>query len=261
MDYKTVTVNLLGDRVDKDLIESELIEKYASVRYRDAFGLKLSRDLGEAWLFDYGVLVCWGVPEDERQRLCFQLGELMLEPLEAIHTELYAYKIDHQNPLKIQNDKLNLPIDDSLCRLGLSHAFAQSSKLVFFEERAQGDIQRNRFLAKELAERGKISLNRKELAKLRGMLFATSSDIAVNFNLLDTPEFFWDYPEQEVYYQALAKYLDLTPRIEILNHKLTTIHEMLDMLASEQHHKHSAFLEWIIIVLIAVDILIYFSPK
>ena len=33
-------------------------------------------------------------------------------------------------------------------------------------------------------------LNRKELAKLRGRLFATSSDIILHFNLLDTPEFF-----------------------------------------------------------------------
>lgn len=261
MKYKTLTVNLLGDRINKELTEPELINKYASVSYRDAFGLKLSLEQGEAWLFDYGVLVCWDVPEDERQRLCFQLGELMLEPLETIHTELYAYTIDHESPLKIQNDKLSLPVDDALCRLGLSHAFAQSSKLAFFEDRAQVEIQRNRFLANELAQHGKISLSRKELAKLRGVLFATSSDIAVSFNLLDTPEFFWDYPEQEANYQALAKYLDLSPRIEILNHKLDTIHEMLDMLASEQHHKHSAFLEWIIIVLIAVDIVVYFAPK
>lgn len=261
MENLTITVNLLGDRIDTQLIEAELIQKYASVRYRDAFGLKLSQGQGEAWLFDYGVLVCWNVMEDERQRLCFQLAELMLEPLQTIPTESYSYNIDAANPFKIQNDKLNLPIDDALCRLGLSHAFAQSSKLAFFEERAQSEIQRNRFLANELAEHGKISLSRKQLAKLRGVLFATSSDIAVSFNLLDTPEFFWDYPEQEVYYQALAKYLDLTPRIDILNHKLDTIHEMLDMLASEQHHKHSAFLEWIIIILIAVDILVYFSPE
>lgn len=259
MDFLTISINLLGDRLNPELIDTELINARGSVRYRDAFGIKMT--LGEAWLFDYGVLVCWNVTEVERQRLCFELGALMLAPADSVATEHYAYCIDPQSPLKIHSDKLTLPVDDPLCRLGLSHAFAQSSKLAFFEDRAQGEINRNRFLSHELAKYGKISLSRRQLAKLRGVLFATSSDISLHFNLLDTPEFFWDYPEQEFYYQALAKYLDLTPRIEILNHRLATIHEMLNMLASEQHHKHSAFLEWVIIVLIALEIMIYFLPK
>ncbi|MDX1693310.1 MAG: RMD1 family protein, partial [Ketobacteraceae bacterium] len=122
-------------------------------------------------------------------------------------------------------------------------------------------IQENRYLSKTLAATGKIPLTRRQLAKLRGILFETSSDITLHFNLLDTPEFFWDYPELEGYYQAIAKYLDLAPRIELMNHKLATIHELLDVLVAEQHHKHSAFLEWIIIILIAVDIMIYFLPS
>ncbi len=258
MENLSLTVNLLGDRLDRTLIEPQLIEARGSVRYRDAYGLKLTA--GEAWLFDYGVLVCWGVPEDERQRLCYELGELMEESAAQKTVEHYAYCIDPHQNLEIHNDRLVLPVDDPLCRLALSHAFAQSIKLRFFEERAQAEIQRNRHLATELAGHGKISLNRKQLAKLRGVLFTTSSDISLHFNLLDTPEFFWNYPGQEPYYQALTKYLDMDSRIDILNHKLATIHEILDMLASEQHHKHSAFLEWIIIILIAVDILVYFSP-
>ena len=259
MDLQTITVTTLGDRLDKSRMETELVQRYGGVRYRDAFGLPVSR--GEAWLFDYGVLVCWWVPEDERQRFCHELSELMMEPVEQVTSEQYVYKVDTDSPFKIHNDQLSLPVDDPLCRLGLSHAFAQSAKLVMFEDRALAEIDRSRHLSRELAERGKISLSRTGLAKLRGTLFETSSDISVHFNLLDTPEFFWDYPEQESYYQAMAKYLDLTPRINILNQKLSTIHEMLDMLASEQHHKHSALLEWIIIGLIAMEIVMYMVPN
>lgn len=259
MNALTISVNLIGDRLDPEAIEESLIGVWGAVRYRDAYAIKLAQ--GEAWLFDYGVLVCWDVAESERQRLCFELSALMLVPIEPVTTERYGYSIEPQSTLKIHTDHITLPMDDPLTRLGLSHAFAQSAKLAFFEDKAQQEISRNHFLSRELAEHGKISLNRRQLAKLRGVLFSTSSDISLHFNLLDTPEFFWDYPEHEMYYQALAKYLDLAARIEILNHKLATIHEMLDMLASEQHHKHSAFLEWIIIILIAVDIVVYFSPK
>lgn len=53
------------------------------------------------------------------------------------------------------------------------------------------------------------------------------------------------------------KYLDLRPRMDIINKKLETIHDLLDMMAQEQYHKHSAFLEWVIIILIAADIVVY----
>ncbi|MFT7300634.1 MAG: putative Rmd1/YagE family protein, partial [Porticoccus sp.] len=47
-------------------------------------------------------------------------------------------------------------------------------------------------------------------------------------------------------------------------HELSTIHELLAILATE-HHKHAAFLEWIIIVLIDIDIdidiVVYLLPN
>lgn len=51
-------------------------------------------------------------------------------------------------------------------------------------------IQDNAYIVEQLSVSGKVPLTRKGLAKLRGKLFATSSDITLNFNLLDTPEFF-----------------------------------------------------------------------
>lgn len=49
----------------------------------------------------------------------------------------------------------------------------------------------------------------------------------------------------------------LEQRIRLLSDKLDLIHELLNMLADEQNHKHSATLEWIIIWLIAVEIVIF----
>ena len=252
-----ITTALLGRRLSTAAREA-LVEKLNATRYRDAFLIELKQ--GEAWLFDYGSLVCWNAAEAERNGLYDRLAEFIEEAITRPAIEHYSYETDGEQRFYIHHDLVHLPCDDKMIRLALSHAFAQSAKLEFFEDQAQRLIQENSYISKQLAASGKIPLSRRELAKLRGVLFDTSSDITLHFNLLDTPEFFWDYPELEEYYTSLAKYLDLAPRIEILNKKLTTIHELLDMLAAEQHHKHSAFLEWIIIILIAVDILIYFLP-
>lgn len=256
---KPITLALLGGRLDAELGQKLLVAEMKATRNRDAY--LLNTPSGIAWLFDYGVLVGWGVSDSDRQQLCAKLEPIIKDPIRRPLMEQYRYSIDANQQPRIHHDTLVIPDEQPLKLLGLSHAFAQSAKLIFFEDKALELIERNAYISKQLAKYGKVALNRRKLSKLRGEMFDTSSDISLNYNLLDTPEFFWDYPELEEDYLQLARYLDLRPRIEILSRKISTIHELLDMLVAEEYHKHSSFLEWIIIVLIAVDILIYFIPK
>jgi uncharacterized Rmd1/YagE family protein len=254
--FQRIHIAQLGSYIEKIPAEKLLIQQHSAIRYGDAYVIRYHQ--GEAWIFSYGVLVCWNLENDERLSLISMLEPIVNEPIARPLSEQYSYIVNETTPFRIHHDHLMLDNDDHMTRLALSHGFAQSEKLGFFEEKSRTVIERNRNLSRELAHTGHISLSRKELSKLRGVLFDTSSDITLNFNLLDTPEFFWDYPEVEHYYKHLAQYLDLESRVDILNRKIATIHALLEMLASEQNHKHSAFLEWIIIVLIAVDIMVYF---
>jgi len=253
---KGITVTVLGRDLELSSLSTVVVEGMGAVRYRDAYGIKSLS--GESWLFDYGVLVSWGVSEDERQQLVARLAEVAIEGKGSVPMEQYAWQVAEGETFAVLHDVLTLPNDDTLVKLALSHAFAQSAKVMYFEDLALGVINQTADIPKQLAATGKIPLTRKALSKTRGSLLSTINDINLHFGLLDTPEFFWDYPELESLYLRLAKYLDLQQRIEILGKKLATLQNMLDMLAEEQHHKHAAFLEWIIIILIAVDIAIYF---
>jgi len=233
-----------------------LVDTLGAVRYRDAYGL--SSMSGESWLFDYGVLVSWGVSEEDRQHLLAQIEPVVQGSVTTVAMEQYAFTVNSELEFSVLHDQLSLPSDDTLVKLALSHAFAQSAKVMFFEELALSVIDKTAFIPSALARSGKIPLGRKAVSQYRGTLLETINDINLHFGLLDTPEFFWDYPQLESFYTRLTRYLDLQQRIDILGKKLATIQNMLDMLAEEQHHKHAAFLEWIIIILIAVDIAIYF---
>ena len=96
----------------------------------------------------------------------------------------------------------------------------------------------------------------KEISKKIGELFLVKSKINLHYDLLDTPEFFWEYPEYENQYEKMVKYLDIKPRVEVLNKKVEVIQELLHVLGDEQKHRYSSFLEWIIIILIAFEIVI-----
>jgi len=225
-------------------------ENIQGTRYRDAVQIEVKG--GEAWLFEYGVLVLWGISEEDRIAL---MQRLQVDPqvLAGIHQEHLQFSLTH-DVLRLQSDLITLSSDDPLLRLSVSHGLAQSIKLNEYEHQAQDTITRYAHLPRALAETGKITLRRRALAKIRGHLFSTKSDIFLHYGLLDTPEFFWEYPEYEHAYSATARYLDIRPRVDLLSNKLDVIHELFEMLAEELNHKHSSFLEWIIIILIAFEI-------
>lgn len=157
----------------------------------------------------------------------------------------------------IYRDHFELVNDNVSVLMAASHAIAQSVKLSQFESNAIKTIEKTAHIPKNMAEKGETSLSKKEASKMRGQLFLTKSDIILKYDLLDAPEFFWEYPELQEIYQQFAIYLELKTRTETLSRKLETIHEMFEMLTDDLKHQHSSRLEWIIIWLIAVEIVIF----
>ncbi|MGI9214240.1 MAG: RMD1 family protein, partial [Gammaproteobacteria bacterium] len=70
--------------------------------------------------------------------------------------------------------------------------------------------------------------------------------------------FFWDEIELETIYEMVIKYLDQEKRVMVLNQKLSVIQQLLDMLVNELGLQHSSNLEWIIIILLCIEIAIAF---
>ncbi|MGD7033635.1 RMD1 family protein [Methylotuvimicrobium buryatense] len=204
-------------------------------------------------VFAYGVVVHWNVNLDERRNLHDLLLGFAIKPDAEPQEDNFSYEINCEQH-RIQSDHIELISADQMVLLALSHAMAQSIKLAAFESHAINTIRETSHLPESLAREGKIQLGRKATAMIRGQLFLTKSDIILNYDLLDTPEFFWEHPEYQGIYSMAANYLEIQPRTEVLSKKLETIHELLEMLADEQKHQHSSFLEWIIIYLIAVEI-------
>lgn len=153
-------------------------------------------------------------------------------------------------------DHITLSGNVELEELAISHAIAQSLKLAYYEELILKSIETTEHIPENLAKTGKTQLSRNELAKARGRLYLAQAHVNLHYDLLDVPDFFWDYPELESSYQVAATYLEIRQRIEVLNKKLDVIHELFDMLADEQNHKHSSMLEIIIIWLIVFEVFI-----
>ncbi len=204
-------------------------------------------------VFAYGAVVHWNVSAEQQIKLHKLLLDYAINPLDIIEEDNFTFALECATT-RIVEDHIEIESADPILLFSLSQGMAQSIKLASFETNAITTINKTSYLPKSLAQNGSIKISSKDIAKIRGQLFLTKSDIILNYDLLDTPDFFWEYPEYEAFYGITAKYLEIAQRTDVLSKKLETIHELFEMLADEQKHRHSSALEWIIIGLIAFEI-------
>jgi len=235
-------------------LQQHLLNSERCAAYRNV--LHVEWHDGDVFVFDYGVLVFWRLGVNERDEFLQKISRFANSPLEKILDDEFTFDTGSEKSF-IKNDHIHLNDDEILTRLAVSHGIAQSTKLAQFENRIQQTINDTAHIPENIAQTGSAKLSGKELSRLRGRLYITQSDVMLNYDLLDIPDFFWEYPELDSLYSMIADYLEIKQRVDVLSKKLETIHELFDMMADEQKHHHSSMLEWIIIWLIAIEIVIF----
>lgn len=213
----------------------------------------------DVFLFEYGVAVFWGFGEAEERRFLKELARFENEKLadEDIQVEEFNYYITKSYQPRIYNDFITLRDGSNyMIKLSISHALAQSVKISLFEELVDNTIEDTQDFPQEVAVTGKISMSRKDIMKSIGELFILRINVNLHGSVLDSPELMWSEPHLEPIYQAARGYLEITQRVTLLNQRLEVISDLLQMLKEQMGYAHGEYLEFIVIVLIAVEILV-----
>lgn len=75
--------------------------------------------------------------------------------------------------------------------------------------------------------------------------------------MLDTPKFFWDSePTLHPLYQGVREYLEIKPRIQVLNERCRVFLDLAEILSDQIADVKMTRITWIIIVLIILSILV-----
>ncbi|KAK4982019.1 Sad1-interacting factor 3 [Elasticomyces elasticus] len=75
--------------------------------------------------------------------------------------------------------------------------------------------------------------------------------------MLDTPNFFWDAePTLHPLYAAVREYLEIKPRIQVLNERCRVFLDLAEILSDSIADTKMTRITWIIIILIVLSILV-----
>ena len=153
----------------------------------------------------------------------------------------------------INNEAITLQEASPLTLNVIALAISQSVGLEYYEKRLDDLFVQSRRIVESIQT---FSISRRaHLMQFAKRLALTRHDMVSNLLLLDKPNILWDDEEAEALYNRLAFVLELYDRHEIALSKLSQIKEDVMLVMDIINHKKSEFLEWIIIVLIAVEIM------
>lgn len=225
----------------------------------DILDVSCPNDYAEAIFFAYGVIVFFGLTEQQERgivedaegagilRRKFVEGDWEVEECHYAHDPDIAYP-------RIYNDFFTFKSHSHLLKLSVAHALAQSTLLAHYETHAHRILSSKdtTSIPQQLASTGALALSRKDALRLTGRLFTLRRDVNLVSNVLDVPELFWSEASLKALYDAVREYMEIGPRVQVLNEKLAVAEDLLGAIHDHLNNNAMERITWIIIWLIVV---------
>lgn len=210
-----------------------------------------------------GSLVAWGVDEAEvLQKVLPLLKSAEISPSnQPPETEDMDF-VEEETPANVRSGMIGDVIyvhgpsieSRTMDKLAFSSGLARHTKLSSIELEAEQLIQQVRVISSQMAAGKETSMRQKDVGKITGRLLQLRGALNLYSQIRETPDLYWSAPEQETLFELISRKLDIEPRVEILNKKLDYVAEMVGILRGHLSEKNSVRLEWMIIVLIMIEV-------
>ncbi|RMZ76761.1 hypothetical protein DV737_g4662, partial [Chaetothyriales sp. CBS 132003] len=204
-------------------------------------------DVGDVFIFPSGTLVTWALPEGFTSYL-------------ATRTLLPAATNPHTEPIETEDLEYIEDATRETSSIAFSSGFARSTKLAVLETMLNTYLASTASIPSILAKGSRLPFrfSRSFILRKTGQLLQLRAQLNLYSELTDSlPDLFWDSRHElklENYYDQVGRALDVGIRIKVLNEKMDYAAEIASVLRERLSEKHGTFLEWTIIVLIAIEV-------
>jgi len=209
------------------------------------------------YIFDYGVIVLANYNQLAKTEL---LAFAMKHTNTSIEAPLFEeYQIETNTELKssiVKNNVVTVPaITPSLVRI-ITLNTGQSVALEYYEALTDEMITSSKHYILELERHGKLSISKINLLKYIGKVLNVKNSIIDNLYVLDDPNLVWDNEELNTLNRQLKANFEINTRFKDIDYRLQIIEDNLTLFTDVLNVRESSRLEWVIIILIVLEIAI-----
>ncbi len=138
---------------------------------------------------------------------------------------------------------------------------SQSVTLDYYSNQTELLLEETNYHTQLLEKKGKLAISGKNLKKFIGKTLMLKNRIAENLYIFDSPPETWENEELDKLHNDLKKSFDLQDRFRDVSEGLSIVKDNLELFKDILHDRNSVLLEWIVIILIGIEILNFFLDK
>ena len=245
-----------------NLAEIERVNHHYSLlkRERNLLLFRLT-DTKYVGVFSFGVIAIMGAEsEDELKGLYRDFGGFSISDEidgRIAEPEQYDVMIDADAPETVDFDYIRLKnlLPEKVLLIFL--VAAQSVAIGHLERGVDDALRRFDRVHSGLAKHGKLSVSTREVLRIIGAAGSTVHFIIDKLSLLDKPDITWEEQDAERLHAALRKAFELEDRFGALRFKIEFLRDSSENVLDVLQHRKSAMLEWVVIALIAIEIVLF----
>lgn len=212
------------------------------------------------YIFQFGIVSYFNISEEEIHRFNAQIDAFGKGSVNDSLSEDIKVLIKEKT-LKVAFDSVTIPgMNEEMLRLIMLHT-SQSVALDRYSEITEQLLEEASKHTTTLEHKGRLSISSKKLKKFIGKTLNIKNRIYENLYIFDSPEATWQDEQLAKLDVDLKATFDLKNRYRNIQDRITIIKENLELLKDIWNHKESSTLEWIIIILIVIEVIDMFVNK
>jgi uncharacterized Rmd1/YagE family protein len=206
------------------------------------------------YYFNYGVVVFAGHTDEEIKLTIKTIHNFLKNPVPNWFRDDHEIALKEEGGLSIEFNQVVVDrLEPKVFRIAMFN-IAQSVALDHYHEVTETLLTEIRGFTRDLETTGKLSINRRNMMKFIGKALNTQNDIADNIYIFDAPEQVWNDEYLDKLHKGLMQHFDLRVRFSEIEYTLRIIEDNLRVFREISHQRESNTLEWIIIILILVEV-------
>jgi uncharacterized Rmd1/YagE family protein len=215
---------------------------------------------GTIFIYSFGVLTFVNISSVERTAEIAELSRCMGLSLDArITSEEFFVEISPDEKPRVEYTKLVLNELTPEREAVIAQILAQSAAMEYYETVISEAKNKVMNLVIDLRNTGKVKLSPRKLYKVVGDILLMQIEVTGVLHLLDRPEQIWEDKTMDGLFNDLRAAFDLGERFKALEHKLNLIQSTTEILIETVKDSRLYNADLVIIILIAVEILIFIS--
>ncbi|HUM64947.1 MAG TPA: RMD1 family protein [Chitinophagaceae bacterium] len=204
-------------------------------------------------VFRYGVLSFLNYENEEVDKLLSQVEPFCRNRFFKPLTDEFVVETNAPEK-KISHNKIEIVDEDPRVLRMIMLTLAQSVALDFYSQQSFSLLEDTNFHTQLLERKGRLSISGSNLKKYIGKTLILKNRISQHLYIFDSPPDTWEDERLDKLHTELKRNFDLTERFRGVTESLGIVKENLELFRDLLQYRTGVVLEWIIIILIAIEV-------